>query len=203
MKVCKYLCFLLILFSVACQKEYLATDLVQHIKLPENGLLKKKQFGEIVVEAQYKPLSYIIANEIQSNQIDKKVFDKRYEELKGLQYLNLKITTSSTNEHNITNYNVFSDAAQQDRLYYLSYRMKEDIVLIEGEREIPCALYHFERSYDIAKHRTFVLAFERTAFTETEDKTLVLDTPVLNTGPIKIKFKAEDINNIPPLKLTK
>lgn len=201
----KYIHFILLalfgcLLLGSCGKAQLApADYVAWVNDASNGLYKEKQVQPLTVSAVYKPIPYVIANEKRSNQIDPTEYQQRKEELAGMQYVTLKLGIIGE-QKDITNYEVQTDADLQERLSYLSFAMQKDIQLIDGQDTLACALYHFERSYDLTPQRTFVLGFEKKSTLAT-DKTLVLNLPYFNTGPIKLAFKANDLQAIPELKL--
>lgn len=188
-----------LLFS-ACKNEVLPSELVGYVANPENGLHKIKTVGDLKVDLQYKPLAYMISNELRKNDIPQSAFQQRASELDGLQYYNLKLSVDQPGK-DITNYEVYDDAAQQNRLYYLSFGMKQDISLVQGQDTLKPVLYHFERSFNLTKHRTFVVAFKEHDLEHQLDKTFVLESPELGTGPIKLKIQKDDLQNTPSLKL--
>lgn len=201
MKVHNLLMLLFAIGLLSCEQTVQPIDLVRFVNHPENGLAKTKTIGALKVELKYKPLDFLIANELRTNQIEEERYQNHYQELEGLQYYNLKLSLPQLPNQNITTYQVKNDEGLQERLYYLSFKMKEDIRLVQGTDTLAPVLYHFERSYDLAPHRTFVLAFDETNPEKTVDKTFVLDAPIFGTGPIKIKIRAEDLNDIPNIKL--
>ena len=203
MKACKTIVLLLtgLLFLQSCQNEVKPVDLVKFVRSTDNGLHKQKAIGSLLVDVQYRPVDYVIANEFRKNDIDPTAYQDRKEELDGLQYYNLKIGFTGNTKMDITKYNIRNDAEQQERLYYLSFHMKHDIRMIQGQDTLAPVLYHFERSFDLSNHRTFVVAFEEPDQEHNNDKTLLLDTPILATGPLKIKFKKDHIKKIPNLKI--
>lgn len=187
-----------LIFLSACQTELMPADLVRHIVDVEHGLRKIKQVKDLEVDVQFKPVDFMIAQEFRSNHINEEDYKKRMKALEPLQYYNLKIGVTD-GKSNITNYQVADEQALQDRLYYLSFRIKEDIGLIQGKDTLLPVLCHFERNYGLSQQRTFVLAFPKG---EVEaDRTFILDSKELNTGPIKMKFNEKDINNTPCIKL--
>lgn len=191
--------FLLLLFN-SCKKEMQASDFVRYVNNPENGLHKIKQVDDLIVDLQYKPLEYIVSHEFRTNNIEAQAFRQRAEKLQGLQYYNLKLSIDEKGL-NPTTYNIQNDLELQNRLYYLSFGMKQDIRLIQGRDTLSPVLYHFERSYNLSKHRTFVLAFDEKDMEHELDKTFVLDSPDFGTGPVKIKIQKDDLQNTPSLKL--
>ena len=113
----------------------------------------------------------------------------------------MKISVPKLPGQDITTYRVNDPGEEQQRLYYLSFQMKENIRLIQGQDTLAPVLYHFERSFDLSPHRTFVMAFEEPLSKSPEDRTFILDSPVLGTGPLKLKITAKDLDNIPDIKL--
>lgn len=194
--------FICCIWLFSCSKSTLQpSDFVQWVKNEENGLFKEKDVQVVKVAAQYKPVEYVISNEMRTNDIEKKDFDKRKKELEGLQYFDIQLSINQPN-YDVTNYNVFNEQDKEKRLKYLSFGLQNDIHLVDGRDTLPCLLYHFERSYDVKPHRTFVVAFEnKDNSSKNQDKTIVVDTPIFGIGPIKLKFRKEDLAQIPSIKL--
>ena len=204
MKVLKLLVAIVVLnLFHACTgiNEATPIELVRYVNKVENGLNQKKRIGNVEVAVKHKPLSYVISNDLRRNDITKKEYDAKNSQLSGLQYYNLELDIKDTPGVDITNVNVTDREALQERLYYLSFHMKHDIKLVQGQDTLAPVLYHFERSYDVSNHRTFVLAFEENAMNNAVDKTFVLDSPILGTGPVKLTFKEEDLKSVPQIKL--
>ena len=195
------LLFLSLLFLAcfsSCEQEMLPGELVRYVTAPENGLRQIKNVGAFELDLQYKPMAYVIANEFRSNELEESKYAKRQKELEGLEYYNLKIKVNKEGE-NITTFQVHNQDQQQNRLYYLSYELKNDLRMVQGRDTVAPALYHFERTYDVSSHRTFVLAFPKSE--EKGDRTLIVNSQEIGTGPIKIKIKEHAINNTPSIKL--
>ena len=187
----------------SCSIDIKPSELVRYVRNIDHGLLQSKTQGQTKAEVQYKPIPFLIANEFRRNQITEEEYHKRYEELKGSQYYNLKIELPGLEGQNLVNYNIKNEEELQRRLYYLSFGIKNDIQLVEGSDTLRPMICHFERSYDLAPHRTFVLAFEQKEETAMYDKTLILDSSLLSKEPIKLNISSESLQNIPNIKLTK
>jgi len=111
--------------------------------------------------------------------------NKVEEEGNGIEYF--KIRLEKTNDLDIVRHlSETSGLTQEEVLYYLSYRLKDDIFLEQGEEKKESVLYHFERSYDLTKGRVVNVGFEPAD----KDKkiTLLIDSELLNVGPVKLKF---------------
>ncbi len=201
MKVYPYwLCLCCCLLMYSCERSLAPAQLVAYIQNPDNGLHKNKKVGQLQVDLQYQPTASVIANELRKNQITQEEYEQRVPDLESLQYFTLKLSVDEPGK-NISTFDISHPQEEQERLYYLSFLMKHDIRLIEGQDTLAPVLYHFERSYDLADHRTFVMAFENKTPHNIEDKTFVFHSDLLGTGPIKLKFKENDLQNTPQLKL--
>jgi hypothetical protein len=187
------------LVMTSCSSSLSPSEYVKWATNQDNGLLKTKSIEEISLKVQYKPIPFIIANEMRTNDIKNTEFKQRAKELEGMQYYNLVLDI--TDARNILNYKVNDVGGQQARIQYLSFGMQQDIYLEEGGKELPCKLFHFERTYNISKERTFLLAFEQDEQTKFDDKTLVINSSMLGTGPIKVKFLGKNLNQIPTMKV--
>ncbi len=175
-------------------------QLMTYLQTPEHGLRKSRQVGPLRVDLQYQPTAMVIANELRQKQIERSQFETRAQQLEGLQYYRLRLSVDEVGS-DITTYELRDAQEEQERLYYYSFKMRDDIRLVDGGDTLAPVLYHFERSYDLAAHRTFVLAFECPPSKSTTTKTFILEPEYFLTGAIKLKIKAEDIQNIPTLKL--
>ena len=202
MKVYHYfLCLTLCIFICSCERTLPPSQLVAYVQNPENGLHKKKQIGPLKIEVQYQPLASVIANELHKDAITQEEYQHRLPDLENLQYYTLKLSVDQAGK-NISTYGIQNSQEEQERLYYLSFLMKNDIHLIEGQDTLSPVLYHFERSYDLADHRAFVIAFKNKQKDKLLDKTFVFQSDILGTPiPVKFKFKENDLQKTPQLKL--
>ncbi len=190
-----FLCSLL-----ACDSSMPASALVQYVNDPANGLKKNKTSGAINIGLQYKPVPYLIAHEFRKNEIKASDYKERQDALQNLQHFNLQLSVNQDGQ-DITRYGLRNPSDNQGRLYYLSFGMRDDIRLIEGQDTLAPVAYHFERSYDLANHRTFVLAFESKKENIGKDKTLILRSKALGIDPTAITISQNDLNKIPKIKL--
>lgn len=164
----------------------------------ENGLLQERQIEDIVFRAQYKPADYVILREYKDKLSDS-LLKARREELKGMHYLDLKLSVAGPAK-DILKYGVSTENELYQRMYYFSFGFQDDLYLLDGEKKIPCSLYHFERSYDMAPERTFVLGFAGEEADNGKDLLLVIDSPELGVGTVKLRFSKDNLNSIPELK---
>ncbi len=200
MKGIKALCFLgIVLLGFNCGKTALSPkQYVDYVTDPTHGLNLSKTIGDLVVELQYRPIPFVVANELRKHNISTAIYETRSEELNGGQYYQLKLAIKG-GQTDVTKYKVADENAYQQRIHYLSFALKNDIRLVDGSDTLQAKLFHFERAYDIAKYRSFLLSFPATD--NLEDKVFILESPIFETGPMKIRFKKEALLNLPSLKL--
>ncbi len=196
--VCLFGCAIIVLLS-SCQQALDPVSYRKYVHSEENGLHKRKEVGPAVMEVQYQPTDYVLLNEFRGEPVSEEGYEKRAREMESTQQFVIRLSLKGDAKLNVTNYKVSTVDEQQQRLYYLSYQMQDDIYLIDGQDTLVPSLYHFERLYDLADFRNFVLAFEKRPANEGKDKVLVLDATFLGTGPIKLKFEAKDLAKIPKL----
>lgn len=168
---------------------------------PENRLIRSQKSGDLKAQLQYRPIDQIIAAENANDQLCSDFYKTRRKELEGSQYYNLKLSVGDHPKLNVVNYNVGDLTASQERIYYLSYQMQDDIKLIQEGDTISPALYHFERSYDLARHRSFVMAFPEPKDPRAE-RTFIFDSEIFSPVPLKVHFNKSDFSQIPSIKHT-
>jgi hypothetical protein len=70
----------------------------------------------------------------------------------------------------------------QQRVQHIAFDMQQDIKLLRGQDTSHCALYHFERSYDVTPFTTLMLAFPADA--DAGEATFLYDDKALGLGPV-------------------
>lgn len=189
--------FFLILFQACGRNEVSPDKYLLWMKDYQNGLHQKKEVSNYVFDIQYKPYEYIVLNENRNLNKDPKKYSERIKELNGMLYFTLKISKTDSDLIKVES----NDPAEYNRrLYYFLFRFKNDIYLLDGDKKYPCAVYHFERSYDLVGTKTFVLGFSSSVLPNTTNKTLVIDSREIGVGVTKFLFKDEDFKNIPLIK---
>jgi hypothetical protein len=172
---------------------------VRWIQKEGNGLLKEKKIDDITFSAQYKPYPYIACMEERKNKIADAVVKKKISELDGMQYFDLKIALT-TAEGELLKYKLGSSSEYDQRVKYFAFAMQNDIKMVEGGDTMPCSLFHFERTYDVAPYSKFLLGFMPDKEKSLEEKTLLFYDRTFGKGMIKFTFKNKQIENIPKLK---
>lgn len=174
---------LLLLVAMGCNQ---TLDKVEFVDWVRQNMNKEKTRGDYLFEVLHRPAEYEVLMR-HGKSIGEESFREEKAKLDGMTYYELKIGVKGGKE-DIMNYQSGNAQEKQQRIYYFSYDFQEDIYLEINGQKIPCALFHFERSYDLANTRKFMLGFSLGNDTTIETTTLVLNSQLLNTGPVKFKF---------------
>lgn len=176
-------------------------DYVRWVKDPANGLVQSKQIEQYAFIAQYKPLDFVVAQEERQVSLSQETVEARRAEL-GDTYLYYNFRIKNTEgQLSPLGSGVESDQVYQSRLGYFTFDMQQDIYLLHGQDTLPCTLFQFVRSYDVAPYVEFALGFEKPAAVPlTKDITFVFEDRVLGIGTTRLLFDQAIFQNIPLLK---
>lgn len=172
---------------------------IKTVEDKESGLKIEKKIDDFSFSLLYKPAQYISLVENQGQIVSKEQFDNRVKELDQMQYYTLQITSSKSNE--LLKAGIQNETEYFKRLEYFMSYMQDDIVLLDGNDTLNCALFHFERNYGIAPYSNFLLGFENRGKNLYEDKTLIYDDKIFGTGKINLTIKSSDISGLPKIKM--
>lgn len=146
-----------------------------------------RQVGDYVLDMQYQPIEYRAFREL-GIKPGETSFQQYIDERQGMEYFLLKISRKDGGDLA----EIGGKGAEQQMIYYMSFGMQQDIYLETENNKKACDLYHFERSYDLKGGRSFVLGFD-SAIGKDSEVTIVVDSDVLDTGPIKFHFDKKNI----------
>ena len=197
-------CLLSILLLASCGKDVLAPkEYANYIRNEKNGLQVSKTIDGFEFSLLYKPVEYIALMQDKDENISKSVLDEKTKPMQGMQYYTFTIKTESGQE--LMREGISAENEYYERLDYIVSYMQNDISLIDGKDTLPCALFHYERNYNIAPQNNFVLGFEIPKAEENTvtDKTLVFNDQILGIGKLMLTINSNAIKNIPQLKLSK
>lgn len=189
----KTICMLILtlLALAACTASVDRDQYVQWVESYENGLHVKQRVNDYWLDVQYKPADYVALQRIAHSEAPLSVAQAR-QQVDHLQYYTLTVSTEDPQD-DLLRYGTLAE--QQRLLYYFSYELQSAIHLEEGQQQLSCVLYHFERSYDLKSTHTFVLGFEPPAVKSTET-TLVIAPPLFSSVPVRITLRTSDIPSL-------
>ncbi len=166
----------------------------------ENHLVKEKNIDEIKFSSLYKPYNYIVCNEQKTEEIKSTTLSESIKQLEGMVYFDLKIAIED-GQGELLKHKLSSPQEYQNRVEYYAFKMQKDIDLVNGLDTIPCALFHFERTYDIAPYSNFILGFSAKDVKKMKkDFSLVFHDKVFGKGIIQFHYTKEELSNVPKLK---
>lgn len=196
--------FLIVMFSCS-NHELKPVSYVLWVEDQKNGLYVEKEIGELVFSVQYKPIDYIILQQSQKPIIDSNDYNKIKQDIEGLLYFNFSISNTDNSKSPLY-YKINSKEEFQYRLSYFSFEISNDIHLVYNNDTFPCALHHFERTYDLIPEVNIVLGFEKPEnFIENEidqDLQFVYSDKIFGVGKTQLIIDKKHIKKIPKLKIS-
>ncbi len=73
---------------------------------------------------------------------------------------------------------------QAGLLHYFSFQVQHDLLLRQGDVQIPAAFCHLERSFGLMPHRNIIVAFDDSTWDPHQPYEVILDTSELIQEPI-------------------
>lgn len=167
-----------------------------------NSLTKTKEIGEINFQFKYLPLSYMISNDLRTATISAEIYDSLKNEYQGMEYYQLNISVDHFNDEP-AKYGIAEMSDYQERIVYMSFVMQSDLIMkVNNDKEVPCRLFHFERTYGVAPYSTFLFGFSKDDLgEEVTERTLILNDQLFNKGLIKINWHSAELENIPKIQV--
>lgn len=157
------------------------------VKNTESGFVQAHEVGDYQVEAFYKPAGYQYLT--QPNNPKQQMAYEAYMSSGGSDMIMLDLKIGRQDQEDLIEAGALNKAEVQQRIYYYAYTLKDDIYLEKDGEEVPCGMLHFERSFDLKGHRSFLLGFEPLKHQKQLPFTLVINSELLATGPIKLHFE--------------
>lgn len=177
------------LFIVSCKKKLTPKEYDAWLHDTKNEMHQVRTIAGLQINVLYKPNEWVVfENKDMKEQVNKNTM---YFQMK-VKNINSNATIIETNDMNIANSN--------ERLYYLQYKLKDDIYLeLDNKEKIPCLNCMLVRVYNLSNELTFELFFDVKNTTYKEIR-FVFDSPAFNVGKINYVYNKSKLNNIPALK---
>lgn len=180
-------------------------EYVHWIESRESGLTAEKKIDKLLYSVQYKPVHYEALIRMGNEGVSQEKLRILEHELSGMQYYTLRVSAKDY-PGEVLKYKLPDTDEYYRRIEYCSFRMQEDITLVDNNDTLPCRLFHFERVFGVAPEATFVLAFEDTRSEadkqagryETE-KMISFNDELFGMGIINLRIPKAHLNNIPRL----
>lgn len=153
---------------------------------PDNGLLAKKSVGKMNYEVQYMTAELMAMNELKPG-CSRQLFDSVVNTYKGGEYFTITIIPPEGTELNT----VFGQSIYAVQSYY-SFKVGEDICLIENSDTISPVIIHNPKTYELARTVELIVAFA-TDFEKEDRVKLRITDLIFNGGTINIVFDFNEI----------
>lgn len=184
-----FLLFSFFLFAVSCNQfpdTLEGAELSEWYNHPKNGYVVVHEINGIVYKLKRVPLDLKILKNNKSAVLSSESYEAYAQQLGGMDYYELQI--NSTKGADVLKNGVPTDNEYLRRVDYLSFKAKNDFALKQGDKEVSCQLYHFERSYGLGKHVTINLAFPKA---EASEYVLIFKDNVFGAGYLKFRFETD------------
>jgi hypothetical protein len=180
--------------------EFSSDELANWVSASGNSILTKtKKIEEYNYTLKYLPLDYLISNELKKSEISKKEYDSLKAEYEGMEYYEMRIQIDGFNDET-AKYQLDDMGLYQQRIVYMSFAMQENLKLVtETGKEIPCDLFHFERTYAVAPYATFLMGFAKDKIGDAKEYTVIFDDNLFNKGLLKFNWEVTQLQNVPKL----
>jgi hypothetical protein len=184
---------LVLLSCYGCQPKPIdEAALLKYVSKESNGLTKKVEYNDFVLQAAYRPTDLIVKHQME------KGTPKEIDSLRKIYspYLYFVLTIERDGKDLETGF-AMNLGTFADKISYLTSSFSENIVLATAEKTYSVTDYLYTRSYGTGPSR-FLVVFEKPKETDFE---LVVEGHSLGFGKVKFPFSYSYIKNIPLLKL--
>lgn len=173
-----------------------ASDYLAYISDDKNGLIQKKEIGDIAYEIRYLTPEAMALAELKDLHATKLVLDTVIKEYGQLAYFRVNI---GSKQGHLFNALKAADINPDEAESYLNFDAEKDFQLSAGTDTSSCALYSFSRSYGLSNAWQLMLAFDVPERSRNRDLVLTYEDNITQNGILNFRFSDADINNVPKL----
>ena len=167
----------------------------QWLNQPKNGLIRSKQFNNLVFTAAYKPADYFVLKEVEELPHSKELVDSVRKMYGNSIYVILEIAYADDISGDLLQHGIVSYSEYGQRVHEYAFGLKDNAQLkLNGDTLRP-AIYHFERGYELGKQQRMIFAFEpESALESSFDCTFTFYDKVFGTGKHHFTFEVDPAN---------
>jgi hypothetical protein len=190
-----FFCFLgTLLLSCDARREMNLSELRSYVHDPNNGLNKKSQSGDVLIELIYRPKDIVIAQFAEGD--EQNMWDSIASGLKGYDYFLIRF--SQRNKEIETNY-AANSLAYVKAVDYLSGGISKDIKMSVDNEVIGVSDVMFSPSYGMTSASSVLLVFQSDLETRQSDFRMVFDDTQFGSGSHEFRFNYDAIRKLPHL----
>lgn len=164
-------------------------------KQHSEDFVSRKSVGPFGFQLTYLPAELLVMQEHGSEIAESPQWDSLVADRGDFDYYSLRLVSKESNIP-ILKHPAWNIDDYQERVQYMAFTMQKNIKMLHGSDTAQCALYHFERSYDVTPFSTLMLAFPRTS---EASATLLYDDQVLGLGPVMMPAHKPTPESLPEL----
>lgn len=180
------------------EKKLTPSEYAQWFAGKENHLRKTVNANDLEYTLEYRSAEFVALQQLQKDEITKEELDTALKETEELVQFKLKIEVPGSGQEFLKHNNPTNEE-YESRVKYFAFEIQKDLYLLQDDSDtIPCAMYHFERSYGISPASVILLGF---AGADTKRKMEIhINEKVFATKILRFVFTPEEVRNIPQLK---
>lgn len=201
MKASKIVVLLFLLGGCQSTSEQLApASYLSWMEGADHGWLESKELGDFEFEVFLHPQEYQLLKETPKGSVmNQAEWDSLLAQPQAYQYATLRIKSTDGQTPVLRN-GVNSQHEYEARIAYLAFAIQQDLSITQGEETVPCRLFHFERSFDLAPFITCTMAFP--AFKEPGAIQFQFNDQHFGNGPVRLAFSQDRFLSTPTVKYT-
>lgn len=177
-------------------KDANTTDYLAYIRDDKNGLIRKKEIGDMEYEIRYLTPEAMALAELKDISAPVFMLDSTIKTYGQLAYFRVNIGSKQGHLFNTLKAAAINpDEAES----YLNFDAEKDFQLSAGTDTSSCVLYSFSRSYGLSNAWQLMLAFDVSERNRKQDLVLTYEDHITGSGILNFRFSGADINNVPKL----
>ena len=164
----------------------------------ENNLVKSKSVSEINYKMSFVPKELMAFNELKSQEYTKEEFETALTHYKDMSYFNFRIEIPE-GEGELLKHKLSSPQQYDARINYMSFKMQQDIILVQNNDTLFPGIFHFERIFEIAPFTTVMIAFDNQKFNPEKEFTIIYNDQLFNKGYLKYYYQPNLLIDLPKI----
>jgi hypothetical protein len=164
----------------------------------ENNLVKLKSVSEINYKMSFVPKEIMAFNELKSSEYTKEDFETALTHYKDMSYFNFRIEIPE-GEGELLKHKLSSPQQYDARINYMSFKMQQDIILVQNNDTLFPGIFHFERIFEIAPFTTVMIAFDNQKFNPEKEFTIIYNDQLFNKGYLKYYYQPNLLIDLPKI----
>ena len=205
MQVSNTIIFILMSISfLCCQGDSIEMNREEYqtfFKNSKQKLQKTQKIDDKSYSIQFLPNDYVAIMQVEESDSAKNLVENKINEMKGMYFFTLRIDNVKDNTP-VLKSGINDMSVYKDRIDFVSFKMQKDLTLIANNKNYPCVLYSFERTFDMTRYIDFSIAFDIGKDPIPNEITVKLNANYWDAGILNFHFTQKDLlGSLPKLKL--